>query len=156
MLKIYSIMAAAALIAGALVVAPSLGPVSASTRGDLTQTYNGKGDRLDTEARLACKQQSWGSLRKHSRLSARREQHQLPVLGDIAVVRLPTQARVQSQTTRDTEVVMDKQRRKVLPQARCQAGDLAIRIEPAQQEIRGRVARCGAGDFRRRIHPAAS
>ena len=62
MLKIYSIMAAAALIAGALVVAPSLRPVSASTRGDLTQTFNGKGDRLDTEARLACKQQSWPYL----------------------------------------------------------------------------------------------
>ena len=62
MLKIYSIMAAAALIAGALVVAPSLGPVSASTRGDLVQTSNGKGDRLDTEARLACKQQSWPYL----------------------------------------------------------------------------------------------
>ena len=62
MLKIYSIMAAAALIAGALVVAPSLRPVSASTRGDLTQTSNGKGDRLDVEARLACKQQSWPYL----------------------------------------------------------------------------------------------
>ena len=47
MLKIYSIMAAAALIAGALVVAPSLSPVSASTRGQLTNTANGKGDRLD-------------------------------------------------------------------------------------------------------------
>jgi hypothetical protein len=62
MFKIYSIMAAAALIAGALVVAPSLGPVSASTRSDLVQTSNGKGDRLDTEARLACKQQSWPYL----------------------------------------------------------------------------------------------
>jgi hypothetical protein len=62
MLKIYSIMAAAALIAGALVVAPSLSPVSASTRGALAQTSNGKGDRLDTEARLACKQQSWPYL----------------------------------------------------------------------------------------------
>jgi hypothetical protein len=62
MLKIYSIMAAAALIAGALVLAPSLSPVSASTRGELTQTNNGKGDRLDMEARLACKQQSWPFL----------------------------------------------------------------------------------------------
>jgi len=61
MLKIYSIIAAAALIAGALVVAPSLRPVSASTRTDLTQT-TGKGDRLDMEARLACKQQSWPYL----------------------------------------------------------------------------------------------
>jgi hypothetical protein len=62
MLKIYSIMAAAALIAGALVVAPSLSPVSASTRGELTQTTNGKSDRLDMAARLACKQQSWPYL----------------------------------------------------------------------------------------------
>ncbi|MBV8839645.1 MAG: hypothetical protein JO000_24180 [Alphaproteobacteria bacterium] len=62
MIKIYSIMAAAALIAGALVVAPSLSPVSASTRGQLTDTANGKGDRLDTAARLACKQQSWPYL----------------------------------------------------------------------------------------------
>jgi len=62
MIKIYSIMAAAALIAGALVVAPSLSPVSASTRGQLTNTVNGKGDRLDMEARLACKQQSWPYL----------------------------------------------------------------------------------------------
>ena len=62
MLKIYSIIAAAALIAGALVVAPSLQPVSASTRTDITQTTTGKGDRLDMEARLACKQQSWPYL----------------------------------------------------------------------------------------------
>jgi hypothetical protein len=62
MLKIYSIMAAAALIAGVLVVAPSLKPVSASTRGQLTETTTGKGDRLDMEARLACKQQSWPYL----------------------------------------------------------------------------------------------
>ena len=62
MLKIYSIIAAAALIAGALVVAPSLQPVSASTRTDITQTTAGKGDRLDMEARLACKQQSWPYL----------------------------------------------------------------------------------------------
>ena len=62
MFKIYSIMTAAALIAGALVVAPSLGPVSASTRHDITQTAGGKGDRLDMEARLACRQQSWPYL----------------------------------------------------------------------------------------------
>ena len=62
MLKIYSIIAAAALIAGALVVAPSLQPVSASTRTDISQTTTGKGDRLDMEARLACKQQSWPFL----------------------------------------------------------------------------------------------
>lgn len=62
MIKIYSSMAAAALIAGLAVVAPSLSPVSASTRGQLTNTANGKGDRLDTAARLACKQQSWPYL----------------------------------------------------------------------------------------------
>ena len=61
MFKIYSIMAAAALIAGVLVVAPSLREVSASTRGSMTQTA-GKGDRLDVEARLACRQQSWPYL----------------------------------------------------------------------------------------------
>ena len=59
MFKIYSIMAAAALIAGALVVAPSLREVSASTRTDVTQTSTGKADRLDMAARLACRQQSW-------------------------------------------------------------------------------------------------
>jgi hypothetical protein len=62
MFKLYSILAAAALIAGALVVAPSLGPVSASTRHTITQTTAGKGDRLDMEARLACRQQSWPYL----------------------------------------------------------------------------------------------
>ena len=62
MLKLYSIMAAAALIAGALVVAPSLREVSASTRTDITQTTGGKGDRLDMAARLACRQQSWPYL----------------------------------------------------------------------------------------------
>ena len=62
MFKIYSIIAAAALVAGALVVAPSLGQVSASTRGTITQTAAGKGDRLDMEARLACRQQSWPYL----------------------------------------------------------------------------------------------
>jgi hypothetical protein len=62
MFKLYSMLAAAALIAGALVVAPSLGPVSASTRHTITQTTAGKGDRLDMEARLACRQQSWPYL----------------------------------------------------------------------------------------------
>ena len=62
MFKIYSIIAAAALVAGALVLAPSLGQVSASTRHGATQTTSGKGDRLDMEARLACRQQSWPYL----------------------------------------------------------------------------------------------
>jgi hypothetical protein len=62
MFKIYSIMAAAALVAGALVMAPSLNQVSASTRHAVTQTTSGKGDRLDMEARLACRQQSWPYL----------------------------------------------------------------------------------------------
>jgi hypothetical protein len=62
MFKLYSMLAAAALIAGALVVAPSLGPVSASTRHTITQTTAGKGDRLDMGARLACRQQSWPYL----------------------------------------------------------------------------------------------
>lgn len=62
MFKLYSTIAAAALIAGALVMAPSLGPVSASTRHTITQTTAGKGDRLDMEARLACRQQSWPYL----------------------------------------------------------------------------------------------
>jgi hypothetical protein len=60
MLKIYSIIAAAALVAGALVVAPSLGQVSASTRGGaFTTQTTAKGDRLDVEARISCRQQSW-------------------------------------------------------------------------------------------------
>ena len=62
MFKLYSIIAAAALIAGALVVAPSLREVSASTRTEMTQTTVGKGDRLDVAARLACRQQSWPYL----------------------------------------------------------------------------------------------
>ncbi len=62
MFKIYSTIAAAALVAGALVLAPSLNPVSASTRNSVTQTTSGKGDRLDLEARLACRQQSWPYL----------------------------------------------------------------------------------------------
>ena len=62
MLKIYSTIAAAALVAGALVLAPSLNPVSATTRGAVTQTTSGKSDRLDLEARLACRQQSWPYL----------------------------------------------------------------------------------------------
>ena len=62
MFKIYSIIAAAALVAGALVLASSLSQVSASTRHSITQTTAGKGDRLDMEARLACRQQSWPYL----------------------------------------------------------------------------------------------
>ena len=73
MFKIYSIMAAAALVAGALVIAPSLGPVSASTRGTVTQTTSGKGDRLDMEARLACRQQSWPYLDRSCIRDARTE-----------------------------------------------------------------------------------
>jgi hypothetical protein len=74
MFKIYSIMAAAALIAGALVVAPSLREVSASTRTDITQTTNtGKGDRLDMTARLACRQQSWPYLDRACVRDARTE-----------------------------------------------------------------------------------
>jgi len=64
MFKIYSIIAAAALVAGALVMAPSLNQVSATTRGAMTQTTSGKGDRLDLEARLACRQQSWPYLER--------------------------------------------------------------------------------------------
>ena len=65
MFKIYSIIAAAALVAGALVMAPSLGQVEATTRGAVTQTTtSGKGDRLDIEARTACRQQSWPYLER--------------------------------------------------------------------------------------------
>ena len=64
MFKIYSIIAAAALVAGALVMAPSLNQVSATTRGAVTQMTSGKGDRLDLEARLACRQQSWPYLER--------------------------------------------------------------------------------------------
>ena len=73
MFKIYSIMAAAALIAGALVVAPSLREVSASTRTDITQTATGKGDRLDMAVRLACRQQSWPYLDRSCVRDARTE-----------------------------------------------------------------------------------
>ena len=62
MFKIYSIIAAAALVAGALVLGPSQSQVSASARHGTTQTTSGKGDRLDMEARLACRQQSWPYL----------------------------------------------------------------------------------------------
>jgi hypothetical protein len=72
MFKIYSIIAAAALVAGALVVAPSLGQVSASTRHAVTQSA-GKGDRLDMEARLACRQQSWPYLDRSCIRDARTE-----------------------------------------------------------------------------------
>lgn len=59
MIKIYSLIAAVALFAGAIVMAPGL--VSASARHDLTTqiTTTGKGDRLDIGTRLSCKQQSW-------------------------------------------------------------------------------------------------
>jgi hypothetical protein len=62
MLKIYSLIAAAALFAGAVVVAPGL--VSASSRHDLnTQTtLSAKGDRLDIASRISCRQQSWPYL----------------------------------------------------------------------------------------------
>ena len=74
MLKIYSMVAAAALIAGALVVAPGLSEVSASTRNPVTQTTSSsKGDRLDMEARLACKQQSWPYLDRACIRDARTE-----------------------------------------------------------------------------------
>ena len=73
MLKIYSLMAAAALIAGALVVAPSLREVSASTRTDVTQSSTGKSDRLDMAARLACRQQSWPYLDRACVRDARTE-----------------------------------------------------------------------------------
>ena len=73
MFKIYSMIAAAALIAGALVVAPSLGQVSASTRHAATQTTTAKGDRLDMEARLACRQQSWPYLDRSCIRDARTE-----------------------------------------------------------------------------------
>jgi len=65
MFKIYSIIAAAALVAGALVMAPGVNQVSATTRGAVTKTTkttSGKGDRLDLEARLAGRQQSWPYL----------------------------------------------------------------------------------------------
>jgi hypothetical protein len=73
MFKLYSMLAAAALIAGALVVAPSLGPVSASTRHTITQTTAGKGDRLDMVTRLACRQQSWPYLDRSCVRDARTE-----------------------------------------------------------------------------------
>jgi hypothetical protein len=73
MLKIYSIIAAAALIAGALVIAPSMREVSASTRTGMTETNTGKGDRLDTAARLACRQQSWPFLDRSCIRDARTE-----------------------------------------------------------------------------------
>jgi hypothetical protein len=73
MFKLYSMIAAAALVAGALVLAPSLREVSASTRTDITQTTGGKGDRLDMAARLACRQQSWPYLDRSCIRDARTE-----------------------------------------------------------------------------------
>jgi hypothetical protein len=59
MMKIYSLIAAATLLGGALVMAPGL--VSASARHDLTTQVatSGKGDRLDIASRVSCQQQSW-------------------------------------------------------------------------------------------------
>jgi hypothetical protein len=59
MIKIYSMIGALALFAGAITMAPGL--VSASSRYDLSTqtTTSGKGDRLDIASRLSCKQQSW-------------------------------------------------------------------------------------------------
>ena len=73
MFKIYSTIVAAALVAGALVMVPSLNPVSASSRNTVTQTTSGKGDRLDMEARLACRQQSWPYLDRACVRDARTE-----------------------------------------------------------------------------------
>ena len=62
MMKIYSLIAAALLLAGAVVMAPGL--VSASSRHELTTstTTSVKGDRLDITTRVSCKQQSWPYL----------------------------------------------------------------------------------------------
>jgi hypothetical protein len=59
MMKIYGLIAAAALLAGAVVAAPGL--VSASARHDLnTQTtLSAKGDRMDLATRTSCRQQNW-------------------------------------------------------------------------------------------------
>jgi hypothetical protein len=84
MFKIYSTIAAAALIAGAVVVS-GLSQVSASTRGTATQKTVGiKGDRLDTEARLACRQQNWPYLDRSCIRDARTES------GDARKVRIVT------------------------------------------------------------------
>lgn len=62
MIKIYTLLAAAALVAGAI-VAPGLSAVSANTRVDATETTKaGKGDRLDIASRVSCKQQSWPNI----------------------------------------------------------------------------------------------
>ena len=73
MFKIYSMIAAAAVMAGALVVAPSMREVSASTRTDLPHSFTGKGDRLDMAARLVCRQQSWPYLDRSCIRDARTE-----------------------------------------------------------------------------------
>lgn len=65
MMKIYSTIAAAALLAGAIVVAPQFGQVSANTRGPastVTQTTGTKGDRIDIVSRASCRQQDWPYL----------------------------------------------------------------------------------------------
>src|SRR5438874_839295 len=66
MFKIYSIMAAAALVASALVVAPSLGQVSASTRHAVTQTTAAKGDAAEI-ARLIAAGEKVDTQDAHSR-----------------------------------------------------------------------------------------
>jgi hypothetical protein len=72
MMKIYSLIAAAALLAGAVMAAPGL--VSASSRHELsTQTTSGKGDRLDIAVRLTCKQQSWPYLDRSCVIDPRTE-----------------------------------------------------------------------------------
>ena len=62
MLKIYSLIAAVALCAGAMIAVPSL--TSATSRHDVTTITSkaGKGDRLDLGVRLSCKEQSWPYL----------------------------------------------------------------------------------------------
>ena len=62
MIKIYTLLAAAALVAGAI-VAPGLSAVSANTRVNATETtQSAKGDRLDIASRVTCKEQSWPNI----------------------------------------------------------------------------------------------
>lgn len=63
MFKIYTLIAAAALIAGAAVLAPSLTAATASARSQATETIkSGKADRLDIVDRATCKEQSWPNI----------------------------------------------------------------------------------------------
>ncbi len=64
MLKIYSLIAAAALCASAIIMAPSL--TTANSRHDITTetTKAGKSDRLDIATRLPCKEQAWPYLNR--------------------------------------------------------------------------------------------